>query len=205
VQGTSNNYFNFYPGGFMIRLAPQLVIEKAWQHFILLNNPPAVGMYAGKMACRYRTPDGKQCAIGLFMSPELARNSEGASASAILPNISSIYVGGRDVYDTLQSELHDMLCSTSGSIRHIIHDKWMKSRRERQIAYKTLAKKINVQIKAITEPTLYTKEEADKLVAELSFGELDGWSYIANKDPDSDLYAVAVYDEMLEFVSFFNK
>lgn len=53
-----------------------------------------------------------------------------------------------------------------------------------------------------TTHTLYTKEEAESLAAELTKFDGDDWTYVAIHDPAGTGYSVIeVYDECGEFVS----
>lgn len=44
------------------KITPQGVLNAAWQAFVIEDRPPAM---AANGACKYLTPDGRKCAVGL--------------------------------------------------------------------------------------------------------------------------------------------
>lgn len=51
-------------------MTKQEIFNKVWDHYIVKKSPPGVDPTDGK--CRYRTPEGNVCAVGLFLTEEEA-------------------------------------------------------------------------------------------------------------------------------------
>lgn len=59
----------------------QAIFNTVWNHFIAEGNPPSI---SAEGRCRYRTEDGKKCAIGILIPDELYSEAlEGSSAKGI--------------------------------------------------------------------------------------------------------------------------
>lgn len=77
-------------------LTRQEVFNKVYQHFILEQNPHSVGSNG---ECRYRTPEGRKCAIGIFIPDDLYYEGlEGRTAITVLDEIGESI--GLDPMDT---------------------------------------------------------------------------------------------------------
>lgn len=59
-------------------LTKQEIFNRVWQHFIVEDQPFGFDSNAGK--CEYLTVSGARCAVGILMSPQLARIARGAVA-----------------------------------------------------------------------------------------------------------------------------
>lgn len=47
---------------------------------------------------------------------------------------------------------------------------------------------------------LYTREDAERIVYDLSIGELDGWTYTAEEYNDTQLYCITLRTKEREFI-----
>lgn len=130
-------------------LVEQDVFNKAWKEFIEKEAPPAVARRSGDVyCCRYRTEDGRACAIGLSIPDELARHLEGKGAGSlcrveVLEALGFAHyvqpVKSEDWLYDLQYSLHDALIDSSTG-------QWRVNVSERREAYESYAKRWGLTI-----------------------------------------------------------
>jgi len=116
----------------------QDIFDKAWQHFIVEDNPPAM---VGNL-CRYLTPEGRKCAIGLTL-PEghSAQISPGPFSLLVknFPELWNLELQEMDegVLNYFQTELHDGFVEDGF---------WTIDQEKRERQYRKVAKEHNLKI-----------------------------------------------------------
>jgi hypothetical protein len=96
----------------MNRITLQDIFNKAWQHFIIEDNPPATELMMGMHVCRYLTLDGRKCAVGLALpnNPEVQEQCCGFETLVVdYPDLFSEDLTGKSYLREFQNRLHDKL------------------------------------------------------------------------------------------------
>jgi hypothetical protein len=181
----------------------QMIWTRAWNSFILMNNPPA----EENDRCCYRTCDGRACAVGLCLTDQqVSEISQGMSFSHVVALHPEWFADDVNQVDEsqlvdFQGGLHDSLVTSDPK------PQWRLARIHRMQHYRQIAEFYDLDMsRKCSTATRYTEEQADAIVEKLSFGELDDWAFLATcADDTEETYVVAVYDENGEFVSYYNE
>ena len=127
----------------------QSIFDKAWQAFIVEDQPPAAQVvYTGTNGaviseCAYLTEDGRRCAIGLSLTefPEIegyrGNFSDLVDSDFKIPWADEILEAHYFTLDSFQCDLHDELCDKG---------EWKFSNAEREAAYRAVAEELNLTI-----------------------------------------------------------
>lgn len=116
----------------------QKIFNAAWNRFIVNDNPPSATVWG----CKYLTPDGRKCAIGLCIPEGHEAQYYIGSFSNLLYNYSDLFPDLIDMDDEylneFQERLHDNLrCGTHG---------WKFNKEEMKNEYLAVAEDYNLTI-----------------------------------------------------------
>lgn len=132
------------------RLSFQNIFNLAWQRFIVEDAPPAVERDPDNpeydYRCRYRTSEGRACAVGVALTDEEAKKVEGIGFCDVVYERLGLPPDGVDSGKCrgLQSALHDVLVNT-------VTGTWAFSKEQRIESYREVAKKFNLTIPGETD------------------------------------------------------
>lgn len=126
----------------------QQIFNAAWQAFIVEGQAPGVvniGYDDDYYECRYRTPDGRACAVGLCLpAGHPAAGKEDVNFGSIVdywPELfdEQIQGMGHDGLDSFQHGLHDSMVDTDTG-------EWDCSVEEREKKYRRIAKQFGLEV-----------------------------------------------------------
>lgn len=116
----------------------QKIFNKAWQHFIVENNLPAV---REDDICQYLTIEGRKCAIGLCIPDGHPAQNYGGSFGGLVNKYPDLFPGlvdmDEDYVNEFQKRLHDDLQADG---------EWLFSKEEMKNEYLAVAKDYRLTI-----------------------------------------------------------
>jgi hypothetical protein len=132
------------------KITLQDIFDKAWQAFIIEDKPPAVEFDSdkGKYCCRYLTPDGKKCAIGLSLPDH-------HEAQDSIGNFGAVIIEYQELFDTalvskVAKEGYLRLANFQGRLHDDLINKqtgeWRYDLEERKQRYIAVAKEYDLII-----------------------------------------------------------
>lgn len=119
----------------------QDIFNAAWNHFIINEAPPAVdvegsdGFNGG--TCKYLTPDGRKCAIGLCLPDNHPSQKAKGNVSRLTKDYPDIEFEDIHEANMLQKFLHDWL---------VTRDQWSRSLEKRKAEYLRIAALYNLTV-----------------------------------------------------------
>ena len=130
------------------RITAQMIFDAAWQAFIIEGKPPAqeqVNELQTDWACRYRTRDGRKCAIGLCIPDGHSYQTSNISLTGLIgedwhaetPLFDEEFFRNDELRESIQGYLHD---------RNAKNGAWLYSPERLEEIYRNFAKDFKLTI-----------------------------------------------------------
>lgn len=122
----------------------QTLVDKAYQQFVIQDNPPATYMENSRYFCCYLTEDGRKCAVGLSLPQDHEAQTSRKTFSEIVSEYPTLFSSSirkmrATSLDNIQAKLHDELIDN-------FTGKWKCNQKERKQLYLKIYQKFKLKL-----------------------------------------------------------